>query len=205
MSVGLNASQARARSQQDMIIFDETQAIMREVINASANGDFEAYITDGTTMTETTPTSVKIGTVNNPTIIAGQTFIINSSTIVLGTTGTNLNSIIADINDAGVPGVTATKDSGYLVINVTLEPAQTWTYEIGAGTANTALGFSTGVYSAPNPTSLDYYSAWQGTTTDRARVQQMDQVIKHFGNLGYKIERIANTDTYRTFNWALYW
>ena len=205
MSVGLNASQARARSQQDMIIFDETQAIMREVISASAEGAFEAYVTDATTLTETTPVGVKIGTVNNPTIIAGQTFIINGSTIVLGTTGTNLNSIIADINDAAVPGIVATKDSGYLVINVTLEPSETWTYEIGAGTANTALGFATGIYSVPNPESIDYYSAWQGTTTDRARVQQMDQVIKHFGNLGYKIERITNTDTYRTFVWAIYW
>ena len=205
MSVGLNASQARARSQQDMIIFDETQAIMREVISASAAGDFEAYISDGTEMTESSPVASKIGTVNNPTIIAGQTLIINSYTIVLGTTGTNLNSIIADINDAAVPGVTATKDSGYLVLSITMDPAETWTYEIGSGTANTALGFSAGTYSVQNPTSIDYYSAWQGTTTDRALAQQMDQVIKYFGNLGYKIERVVNINTNRTFSWSIYW
>ena len=205
MSAGLNASQARARSQQDMFIFDETQAIMRQVITASMNGQFDVSISDGTEMTEASPIAVKIGTVVNPTIISGQTFIINGSTIVLGSTGVNLNSVIADINDAAVAGITATKDNDYLVINIVLDPAVTWTYEIGAGTANTALGFSPGIYTVASPASVHYYSAWQGTTTDRVRVQQMDQVTKHFGNLGYKIERIVNTATYRTFVWALYW
>ena len=205
MSVGLNASQARARSQQDMIIFDETQSIMRAVITASAAGEFQTYVSDGTEMTESTPTAIKIGTVNNPVIIPGQTLIINDSTVVLGTSGTNLNSIISDINDATIPGVVASKDSGYLVLSITLEPSETWTYTIGAGTANTALGLVAGTQAVTNPTSTSYYTAWQGTTTDRARFQQMDQVIKHFGNLGYKLERITNTATYRTFTWAIYW
>ena len=71
--------------------------------------------------------------------------------------------------------------------------------------ANTALGFVAGVYSITNPTSVDYYIVWQGTATDRAIQNQMNQVIKHFSDLGYKIERLTNTSTSRTFKWYVYW
>jgi hypothetical protein len=33
----------------------------------------------------------------------------------------------------------------------------------------------------------------------------MDQVSKYFVNMGYKIERITNTDTSKTFKWHIYW
>ena len=181
MSVGLNAAQARAKASQDMIVYKETQSIMEQVISQSALGKFEGYVDDATTMTNSTPTTVKIGTVSNPTITNGDTFIFNSNTVTLGTSGTTLNAIIADINDANIQGLTATKDSGYLVI--TIEGSTTsWNYEIGAGTANTALGFSTGTYSITNPTSVNYFNVWQGTLTDRGLQNQMETVIKHFQN-----------------------
>lgn len=205
MGVGLNASQARAKSQQDMIIYDETDTIMRAIIVASGNGAYETTIEDSTTMTESTPTTVKIGAVFNPTIVVGQTLIINSETATLGTTGTDLNSIICDINDAGLTGVVASKDSGYLILDITLSPSTTWTYEIGMGTANASLGFTQGVYTVSNPVSVDYFSVWQGTVVDRAKTQQMDEIIKHFKNLGYKLERTVNTQTGRTFSWNIYW
>ena len=102
MSVGLNAAQARAKASQDMIVFNETQAIMKQVITESSSGNFEAYVDDTTTMTLSTPSANKIGTINTPTVSNGDTVIINAQTITLGTTGTSLNAVVSDINDAGV-------------------------------------------------------------------------------------------------------
>jgi hypothetical protein len=205
MSVGLNAAQARSKASQDMIVYKETQSIMEAIITQSGLGKFEAYVDDGTTMTISTPSVQKIGTVNNPTVNVGDTFIIDSNTITLGTSGTSLNAIISDINDAAIPGLTASKDAGYLVLTIEDSAGATWSYEIGAGTANTALGFVAGIYSITNPTSVDYYIVWQGTATDRAIQNQMNQVIKHFSDLGYKIERLTNTSTSRTLKWYVYW
>ena len=205
MSVGLNAAQARSKASQDMIVYKETQAIMEEVITQSGAGKFEAMVSDGTTMTISTPSTTTTGTVINPTITVGDTLIIDGTTVTLGTSGTSLNAIISDINDAAVTGITASKTGGYLVLTVEDAAGQTWTYEIGSGTANASLGLTAGVYTLPNPTSISYYTAWQGTSTDRAIQNQMEQVIKHFSDLGYKIERLTNSSTNRTFKWYIYW
>lgn len=188
-----------------MVVFDECTAIMKAIITTSASGVYEAYIGDGTTMTECTPITIKIGTVNSPTVNVGDTLIINSTTITLGTTGTNLNSVIADINDAAVTGVTASKDAGYLVLNIVLDASSTWSYEIGSGTANSALGFTDGIYVPPTPVSTTYFTSWQGAITDRALDNQMNAVIKHFSNLGYKVNRLTNSATGKTFRWHVYW
>ena len=205
MNIGLNAAQARAKSSQDMVVFNECTAIMKSIITTSASGVYETYIDDGTTMTESTPSTLKIGTVNSPVINVGDTLIINSTTITLGTTGTNLNSIIADINDAAVTGVTASKDAGYLVLNIVLDASATWSYELGTGTANPALGFTDGIYVPPTPVSTAYFTSWQGAFTDRALDNQMNAVIKYFGNLGYKVNRLTNSATGKTFRWHVYW
>jgi len=205
MSVGLNAAQARSKASQDMIVFKETQTIMEKVIEQSGLGKFEALVEDGTTMTISTPSVQKIGTVNNPTVNVGDTLIIDGTTVTLGTSGTSLNAIISDINDASISGVTASKDAGYLVLKIEDSAGATWSYEIGAGTANASIGVVAGVYTLPNPTSISYYTVWQGTLTDRAIQNQMEQVITHFSNLGYKIERLTNTSTNRTFKWYIYW
>jgi len=112
MTIGLNAAQARAKSSQDMIVFEEQTAIMRQIITDSANGAFESYVSDTTTMTDSTPTT---------------------------------------------------------------------------------------------SVSEKYFNTWQGTIVDRALKNQMDQVVKHFTNLGYKIERTTNTATNTTFQWHIYW
>jgi hypothetical protein len=205
MNIGLNAAQARAKSSQDMIVFDECTSIMKAVITHSAAGSYDTYVSDSTTMTESTPSTTKIGTTNNPTVSVGDTFIINGTTITLGSSGTNLNSVIADINDASVTGVTASKDAGYLVLTIVLPASTTWSYEIGSGTANTALGFTDGIYVPPTPSSTTYFTSWQGTITDRALENQMNSVIKYFNNLGYKLERLTNSATGKTFKWHIYW
>jgi len=51
--------------------------------------------------------------------------------------------------------------------------------------------------------SLAYFSVWQGITTDRAKTDQMNQVISHFESLGYSIERRTNTSTETTFKWVI--
>ena len=205
MAVGLNAAQARAKASQDMIVFEETQAIMAEVISEAAAGNFEAYVEDNTTMTTSTPTTVKIGTAVNPTVNVGDTFIFNGSTVTLGATATNLNGVICDINDANITGLTASKDNGMLVLNIEVPATSTFSYDIGAGTANSALGFTAGTYTLTDPASVDYFSVWQGTLTDRGVANQMEQCIKYFANLGYKIERLNNTSTGKTFRWHVYW
>ena len=205
MSVGLNAAQARSKASQDMIVYKETQTIMESVITQSGLGYFEALVADGTTMTLSTPSTTTTGTILNPTISVGETLIIDGTTVTLGTSGTSLNAVISDINDAGVTGVTASKSAGYLVLTIEDSAGQTWTYEIGAGTANATLGVTAGVYTVPDPTSMAYYTSWQGTTTDRAIQNQMEQVVKYFTDLGYKIERLTNTSTNRTFKWYIYW
>tara|TARA_B100000809_G_scaffold175748_1_gene173098 strand:- start:190 stop:807 length:618 start_codon:yes stop_codon:yes gene_type:complete len=205
MSVGLNAAQARAKASQDMIVYQETQTIMEKVITESGLGKFEAYVDDGTTMTISTPSVANTGTVSNPTISVGDTLIIDGATITLGTTGTSLNAVIADINDAGVTGLTASKAGGYLVLTVEDAAGQTWTYEIGAGTANASLGFTAGIYSLTDPTSVSYFDVWQGTASDRSLQNQMEEVIREFQNLGYKLERLSNSSTNRTFKWYIYW
>lgn len=205
MNVGLNAAQARANSSQDMIVYKEVSAIMEAIITASDAGTFETHVDNGTNMTESTPSTLKIATVNNPVVTVGNTLIINGSTVALGISGTNLNSVISDINDAAVPGVTASKDGGYLVLQIESMQGLTWEYNIGNGTANAELGLSDGNYMISNPTSVDYFQVWQGTSTNRSLQNQTNQVIKHFVNLGFKIEQVTNTHTNRTFKWHIYW
>lgn len=205
MSVGLNASQARAKSQQDMIIFNEVTDIMRAIIEASGQGLFELRIDDGTYMTASRPTQEHAAGVVDAEIVIGQTVIINGYEVTLGITGTNVGAVVADINDAGIPGVTAKKEFNRLVLVLEAGQSTIWSYSIGAGTANTALGLVPGDYLFDNPPSLDFFSTWQGVTTDRAKMQQMDQVIKYFRNIGFKIERLINPQTQKTMVWSIYW
>ena len=206
MTVGLNAAQARAKSSQDMIIFEECNTIMKEIITASATGNFDILVSDLTTMTTSTPSVQKIGTINNPVVNNLDTLIINGQSVTLGVVANTLDGIIADINNANLPGIVATKDNNFLVLNIDVHANSVWSCEIGAGTANSSLGFIQGVYSIPtNPESVQYFQSWQGALNDRAKIQQMNSVIKYFQNLGYKIERITNTTTGQTFKWHIYW
>jgi len=154
-------------------------------------------------MTESTPQITITGSVSNPTITGTPTLIIAGSTITLGTSGTNLNSITADVNDAIIPGLVAGKDNVNFRVFYTAPASTAWQVTIGAGTANTDLGLTAGTTSATNPSSVDYFSVWQGVTNDRAKTDQMNQVISYFENLGYTISRLTNTATNKTFKWVI--
>ena len=205
MTYNINKTSARTIARADLTIFNETQALMKQVITDAGNGLYETTITDGTTMTESTPTITITGSVANPTITPGDTVIVGGQTILLGGTGTSLNAVIADINDfQGVAGLVASKNAANnLVLNYTAPAATTWTVVLGAGTANTALGLTAQTYTASNPDSVAYYNVWSGTVADRAKTDQMNQVVKYFENLGYTIERLKNTTTNKNFKWVI--
>ena len=155
-------------------------------------------------MTESTPIITITGSAAAPTITGTPTLIIAGQTITLGTTGLNLNSVIADINDAAVSGLVASKNaSNNLVLTYTAPASTTWTVVVGAGTANTALGITAQTYTATSPSSVTYYNVWTGTSTDRAKTDQMNQVIEYFKNLGYSIERLKNTTTNKNLKWVI--
>ena len=206
MNIGLNAAQARAKSNSDMIIYDEVQFLMKDIITQSAAGNYTSTITDGTTMTESTPEVIITGTVANPTIVVGETFSFNGTSVTLGTTGTNLNAIIADINDAAITGLVASKNAtNNLVLTHNIPAATSWTYIIDAATANNNLGLTANTYTPPNPQSNIYWHTWMGTGTNRGYKTQMDYIIKYFRDLGYRIERSTNSATNQTFQWDISW
>jgi hypothetical protein len=199
----INKQEARSMARADLTIFNEVNAIMKQIITDAGNGLYETTVSDGTTMTESTPQITITGSVSNPTITGTPTLIIAGSTITLGTSGTNLNSITADVNDAIIPGLVAGKDNVNFRVFYTAPASTAWQVTIGAGTANTDLGLTAGTTSATNPSSVDYFSVWQGVTNDRAKTDQMNQVISYFENLGYTISRLTNTATNKTFKWVI--
>ena len=203
MTYYINKQEARSMARADLTIFNEVNAIMKQIITDAGNGLYETTVSDGTTMTESTPQITITGSVSNPTITGTPTLIIAGSTITLGTSGTNLNSITADVNDAIIPGLVAGKDNVNFRVFYTAPASTAWQVTIGAGTANTDLGLTAGTTSATNPSSVDYFSVWQSVTNDRAKTDQMNQVISYFENLGYTISRLTNTATTKTFKWVI--
>ena len=206
MSYYINKNEARATARNDLTIFNEVQALMKQVITDAGNGLYQTIVSDGTTMTESTPVILLAGTVENPTISVGNdTLIIAGQTITLGTSGLNLNAIMADINDALIPGLIAGKGNNKFRIFYTAPAATTWQVVIGSGSANAALGINVagGTLTAINPDSIIYNNVWQGTGTDRAKTDQMNQVMSYFTNLGYTIDRQTNSLTGKTFKWVI--
>jgi len=200
----INKTEARAMARADLTIYDEVNALMRQVIQDAGNGLYQTTISDGTTMTESTPTITVTGTVANPTITPGDTLILGGNTISLGTTGTNLNAVIADINDANISGLVASKNSANnLVLTYSAPSSTSWNFIIGSGTANTDVGLTAGTTTATNPESVTYFSVWQGVANDRPKTDQMNQVILYFQNLGYTIDRLINTTNNKTFKWVI--
>ena len=204
MTYYINKTEDRSIARADLIIFNEVSALMKQVITDAGNGLYETTITDGTTMTESTPTITITGSVANPTVSSLETLIIAGQTIILGPSGTNLNAVISDINDAGVTGLVASKNAANnLVLTYTAVASTAWTVVLGAGTANANLGLTAQSYTATDPSSVSYYNVWNGTATDRAKSDQMNQVMEYFKNLGYTIDRLKNTTTNKNLKWVI--
>lgn len=202
MTYSFNSKQALSVARNDLVIFREINTLMEQVITDADNGLYETTVSDGTTMTESTPNIVVTGTTANPTITAAQTIILDGTTLSLGTTGTSLKAVIADINGY-FPGVVASLNAANNLVLTKTTTAGAWTFVVGSGTANAALGLTATSHTATAPSSVSYYNVWEGNTTDRAKTDQMNQVISHFETLGYGIERRTNTSTTNTFKWVI--
>tara|TARA_B110000046_G_scaffold57834_1_gene64764 strand:- start:14307 stop:14927 length:621 start_codon:yes stop_codon:yes gene_type:complete len=204
MSYTINKTQARTIARADLTIFNETQALMKQVITDAGNGLYETTVSGSTTMTDSTPTIIITGSAANPTITGTPNVILGGVTVTLGASGLNLNAVIADINDAAVSGLVASKNAANnLVLTYTAPAATTWTFVIGAGSANAGLGLTAGTSTATNPDSVSYFTCWQGSTQDSAKTDQMNQVELYFRNLGYTITRLKNATTNKTFKWQI--
>ncbi len=210
MTHELSATQARTLAYSDLVVHNEVDTITRQVITDAGNGLTQSTINDGTTMTESTPTITVTGSVANPTFTAADQVQLAGQAIALGVdagAGTGLDQAIADINNAAITGLTASKNDADQLVLTYIPPQSAWTLEIGAGTgtANADLGLTAGTVTATTPDSVSYYSAWTGEIDDRATTTKMSQVINHFQDLGYNILRKKNTTTNNTFYWELYW
>ena len=62
MSYTINKTQARTIARADLTIFNETQALMKQVITDAGNGLYETTVTDGTTMTAVSYTHLTLPT-----------------------------------------------------------------------------------------------------------------------------------------------
>jgi len=204
MTYYVNRAEARAKARQDLTIFREINAIMEAILIDAGNGLYQSTVDDGTAMTNSTPDVVVTSTVSNPTITGTPTLSVNNVSIELGTTGTNLNSIIADINDANITGVVASKNTSNQLVLTYTTTQQDWDLIIGQGTSNAELGLTDDTtVTANNPDSVDFFRTWDGTTADRTKTDQMQQVIKYFENLGYTIDQQTNSATSKTFKWVV--
>jgi len=51
----------------------------------------------------------------------------------------------------------------------------------------------------------DYYKTWQNLITDKVKLDQMAQVLKHFKDLSYSISQQVNSTSTITFKWSIEW
>ena len=66
MSYSINSTNARLLARADLTIFNETQALMKQVITDAGNGLYQTTVSDGTEMTESTPIiTITVNTAND--------------------------------------------------------------------------------------------------------------------------------------------
>lgn len=208
MTHELSASQARTVTYTDLVVHNEVDTITRQIIADAGNGLNQSTVNDGTTMTESTPTITVTSSGYADGWTGGNTLLIAGTTVTLSSgvnDGTNIVQATADINAAGIAGLTATNDGSEITLSYE-PPMASWSLVLAEGTGGLAeLGFAAATTTATNPDSVDYYNAWTGAVDDRAISTKMTQVINHFQNLGYNILRKKNVTTGNTFFWEVYW
>jgi|TARA_Y100000034_G_C6708471_1_gene312825 hypothetical protein len=200
----ISAADAKLQAQGNLVILREVRAIEEAILTAVNSNLLNATVSDGTTMTMSTPAISVTATVNNPTTTASQTFTINSTTVT--SSGTTINSIIDDINTLAISGITASKTAVAGALKIASDNNNfTLTLSAGSGTLLGDLGLTAATTTA-TAVSKVYYNVWQGTATNTTYTQQMAEVIKYFTDKGYTIARQKNTDTTNTtFKWYVTW
>ena len=156
--------------------------------------------------------SVQSGT-TNPVLTAGHTVVINGQTV--SSSGTTVTTLAANINSAGITGITAAAISGKLEIyadsDVTPEGSSAdgaWTIANGTGTLLTALSITAGTYYAPELTQAKHTELprWKSTDTTPRPTGSIWQKTTS-ANLGASlvVKKYATaTDTWSTLTVPLY-
>lgn len=204
MAIMISAADAKLQGQGNLVILKEVRAIEEAVLTAINNSLLSATVSDGTVMTMSTPSIDVTGTLNGPALTIGDTFSINETTVTLS--GTNINSVVDDINTLAITGITASKTAVAGALKITSDNTNfSLIIAAGTGTVLADLGI---VASTTNATAVskDYYTVWKNTSINTTYVQQMAEVITHFTNLGYTILRQSNAVTSNaTFKWSVTW
>ena len=196
----LTAAEAQSQVKTSLTVLKEVHAIEQAIVTAADVDTLEATVSDDTTMTDSTPEIVISATTAGPAVTVAHELIIDLVTVTFS--GTTLNSVMNDINDANITGIVASKSANKLVITKT-----GFSVAIAGGTGNALvnLGLTAGT-TAATPASLTYYTVWQAVSTNTAFTSQMDAVIKHFTDLSYTILRQKNSATNNTtFKWYVTW
>jgi len=210
MASDLTATQARILSTSDKVIYNEIDTISRAIIDAALLGNLSTVVNDGTTMTESTPVVTVTSSGYSDGWTPGATLAIAGETVTLSSgpnDGTNIDQATTDINNADISGLTATNDGSEITLSYEA-PQGSWALALSEGSGGLSeLGFTAGSTSlSTNPESVDYYSVWSGTSADRKKSYEIEQVMKHFQSLGYNIviKKNVTSDT-TTFKWEVYW
>lgn len=198
-----SAKDARSESLNQLTRHQEIREIEEAIFTAVAANSFDAYVSDDTIMTTSTPEIVSTGTVSSPTVTDTHQLNIDGTEITFdATTGASLNNIIDHINAAAITGVVASKNVDKLVITKT---GFTLNLQNGTvGTPLTSIGMPVGIQTS-TPVSLTYFNVWKSVTANTTYTNQMNSVIKYFTDLGYIIRRITNSNTGTTFKWYITW
>jgi hypothetical protein len=204
MSIMISAADAKLQAQGNLVILQEVRAIEEAILTAVGSNLLYATVSDGTTMTMSTPAISVTATVNNPTTTANQTFTINSTPVT--SSGTTINSMVDDINTLVMTGITASKTAVAGALKISSDNNNfTLIIAAGSGTLLGDLGLTAATTTA-TAVSKDYYNVWQNTATNTTYTQQMSEVVQYFTDKGYTIVRQKNADTTNTtFKWYVTW
>tara|TARA_B100000315_G_scaffold58900_2_gene53449 strand:+ start:1807 stop:2412 length:606 start_codon:yes stop_codon:yes gene_type:complete len=200
----ISAADAKLQAQGNLVILQEVRAIEEAILTAVGSNLLYATVSDGTTMTMSTPAISVTATVNNPTTTANQTFTINSTPVT--SSGTTINSMVDDINTLVMTGITASKTAVAGALKISSDNNNfTLIIAAGSGTLLGDLGLTAATTTA-TAVSKDYYNVWQNTATNTTYTQQMSEVVQYFTDKGYTIVRQKNADTTNTtFKWYVTW
>lgn len=96
-----------------------------------------------------------------------------------------------------------TRDYPFLVQESSVIDAATISaVDQGALVAEIANSFMT----TPNTlVAQNFYKSWKRLDTDSTLDDQMNTIIQHYTDRGYRITRVTNTQTMNTFNWVVRW
>ena len=204
MSIMISAADAKLQAQGNLVILKEVRAIEEAILTAVNSSLLNATVSDGTTMTMSTPAVSVTATVNNPTTTASHTFTINSTTVTASST--TINSIVDDINTLAIIGITASKTAVAGALKISSDN-NNFTLIIAAATGTILgdLGLTAATTTA-TAVSKTYLDVWQNTSINTTYKQQMSEVIKYFTDKGYTLIRQKNADTTNaTFKWYVTW